>query len=114
MKHYLDLIKISARQNRKQNRMTRLCIVLAVFLVTVIFGMADMEMRSQMIQAVKSYGNWHAAFVLDEEHGTLLKARPEVKSSVRYGVLNYRLEDGYQILGVETAVCGFDPEMMEM
>ena len=114
MKHYLDLIKISARQHRKQNRMTRLCIVLAVFLVTVIFGMADMEMRSQMIQAVKSYGNWHAAFVLDEEHGTLLKARPEVKSSVRYGVLNYRLEDGYQILGVETAVCGFDPEMMEM
>ena len=51
MKHYLDLIKISARQHRKQNRMTRLCIVLAVFLVTVIFGMADMEMRSQMIQA---------------------------------------------------------------
>ncbi len=114
MKHYLDLIKISVKQHRKQNRMTRLCIVLAVFLVTVIFGMADMEMRSQMIQAVKSYGNWHAAFVLDEEQGALLKARPEVKSSARYGVLNYYLKDGYQILGVETAVCGFDPELMEM
>ena len=114
MKHYLDLIKISAKQHRKQNRMTRLCIVLAVFLVTVIFGMADMEMRSQMIQAVKSYGNWHAAFVLDEEQGALLRARPEVKNIARYGVLNYYLKDGYQIQGVETAVCGFDRELMEM
>lgn len=114
MKHYLDLIKISAKQHRKENRMTRLCIALAVFLVTVIFGMADMEMRSQMIQSVKSYGNWHAAFVLDEEQGVLLRARPEVKNSARYGVLNYYLKDGYQIQGVETAVCGFDKEMMEM
>ncbi len=114
MKHYLDLIKISAKQHRKENRMTRLCIALAVFLVTVIFGMADMEMRSQMIQSVKSYGNWHAAFVLDEEQGALLRARPEVKNSARYGVLNYYLKDGYQIQGVETAVCGFDKELMEM
>ncbi len=114
MKHYLDLIKISAKQHRKENRMTRLCIALAVFLVTVIFGMADMEMRSQMIQSVKSYGNWHAAFVLDEEQGALLRARPEVKNSARYGVLNYYLKDGYQIQGVETAVCGFDKELLEM
>ncbi|MEY8485023.1 hypothetical protein AALD74_24915, partial [Lachnospiraceae bacterium 48-21] len=60
MKHYLDLIKISAKQHRKQNRMTRLCIALAVFLVTVIFGMADMEMRSQYFQAVKTDGSWPA------------------------------------------------------
>ena len=46
MKHYLDLIAISAGRHKKQTRMTRLCIVLAVFLVTVIFGMADMEMRA--------------------------------------------------------------------
>lgn len=114
MKHYLDLIKISAKQHRKQNRMTRLCIVLAVFLVTVIFGMADMEMRSQMIQAVKSYGDWHAAFVLNEEQAALLAARPEVECSARYGVVNYYLKDGCQIQGVETAVCGFDKELLEM
>ena len=110
MKHYLDLIKISA----KQNRMTRLCIVLAVFLVTVIFGMADMEIRSQMIQAVKSDGSWHAGFVMDEEQGALLKARPEVEHIARYGVLNYHLKDGYQIEGIETAICGFDRELLEM
>ena len=88
MKHYLDLIQISAKQHKKQNRMTRLCIVLAVFLVTVIFGMADMEIRSQMIQAVKSDGSWHAGFLVDEEQGALLKARPEVEHIARYGVLN--------------------------
>lgn len=114
MRHYLDLIHISARQHKKQNRMTRLCIVLAVFLVTVIFGMADMEIRSQMIQAVKSDGNWHAGFLIDEEQGALLKARPEVEHIARYGVLNYHLRDGYQIEGIETAICGFDKELLEM
>ena len=45
MKHYLDLIAISAGRHKKQTRMTRLCIVLAVFLVTVIFGMAVINAR---------------------------------------------------------------------
>ena len=76
MKHYLDLIKISAKQHRKQNRMTRLCIAQAVFLVTVIFGMADMEMRSQYIQAVKTDGSWHGGFVMDEEQGACLGNAP--------------------------------------
>lgn len=114
MKHYLDLIKISAKQHRKQSRMTRLCIVLAVFLVTVIFGMADMEMRSQMIQAVRSDGSWHAAFAVNKEQGALLQARPEVESIARYGALNYRLQDGYQIEERETGVCGFDYELKDM
>lgn len=114
MKHYLDLIKISAKQHGKQNRMTRMCIVLAVFLVTVIFGMADMEMRAQMIQAVKSDGSWHAGFVMSEEQGALLKERPEVEHIARYGVLNYYLGDGYQIAGTETVICGFDQELLEM
>lgn len=114
MKHYLDLIKISARQHRKQNRMTRICIMLAVFLVTVIFGMADMEMRSQYIQAVKTDGSWHAAFVMDEEQGALLGERPEVKEIARYGTLNYYLRDGYQLHGAETGVCGFDQGFQEM
>ena len=44
MKSYLSLIPISAKVRRRQNRMTILCIVLAVFLVTAVFSMADMEM----------------------------------------------------------------------
>lgn len=114
MRHYLDLVTISAKQHKKQNRMTRLCIVLAVFLVAVIFGMADMEMRSQLIQAVKTDGSWHAGFVMNEEQGALLKERPEVEKIARYETLNYYLRDGYQIRGTEAAICGFDRELLDM
>lgn len=114
MKHYLDLVPISAGYHKKQDWMTRLCIALAVFLITVIFSMADMEMRSQMVQAVKSDGKWHAGFLLDDEQGALLAARPEVEKTARYGALNYHLEEGYQIEGMETGICGFDEELLEL
>lgn len=63
MKNYLDLVPISAKVHRKQNRMSIICIVLAVFLVTAIFGMADMFIRGQILQAQQEKGNWHREFV---------------------------------------------------
>ena len=42
MKSYLSLIPISAKVHRRQNRMTLLCIVFAVFMVTAVFSMAEM------------------------------------------------------------------------
>lgn len=51
---------------------------------------------------------------MDEEQGALLRERPEVEKAARYGVLNYYLKDGYQIDGTETAICGFDRELLEM
>ena len=94
--------------------MIRFCIVLSVFLVTVIFGMADMEMRSQYIQAVKTDGNWHAAFHVDKRDGALLGMRPEVEEIAAYGAVNYRLKDGYEIQGVETCICGLEEEFLSM
>ena len=38
MKSYLSLIPISAKVHRRQNRMTLLCIVFAVFMVTAVFS----------------------------------------------------------------------------
>ena len=61
MKHYLDLVPISVKILRKQSRMSIFCIVLAVFLVTTIFGMADKFVRSQILQTQQEYGNWHIA-----------------------------------------------------
>lgn len=114
MKHYLELVSISAKHRGKQDWMTRLCIILSVFLVTVIFSMADMEMRSQMAQAVKTDGSWHVAFVINEEQRALLEARPEVERAARYDALNYHLAEGYQVEGIETGICGFDREFLEM
>ena len=62
MKKYLDLIPISARQRKRQSRMTRLCIILAVFLVASIFSMADMEIQAQIYRTIQDYGSWHAVF----------------------------------------------------
>ncbi len=47
MKSYLSLIPISARVRRRQNCMTLLCIIFAVFLVTAVFSMADMDIRME-------------------------------------------------------------------
>ena len=64
MKHYLDLVPISAKVHRKQSRMSIFCIVLAVFLVTTIFGMADMFVRSQIMKTQAETGNWHIEQVI--------------------------------------------------
>ena len=45
MKSYLSLIPISAKVRKRQNSMTLLCIVFAVFLVTAVFSMADMGVK---------------------------------------------------------------------
>lgn len=48
MKSYLSLIPISAKVRRRQNRMTLLCIIFAVFLVTAVFSMADMDIQMEL------------------------------------------------------------------
>ena len=47
MKSYLSLIPISAKVHRRQSRMTRICIILAVFLVTSIFSLLEMWTNGQ-------------------------------------------------------------------
>mgnify|MGYP002512132951 CR=1 FL=1 len=56
MRSYLSLIPISARVRRRQNRLTLLCIIFAVFLVTAVFSMADMEMRMEMSRLAEKHG----------------------------------------------------------
>ncbi len=115
MKRYLDLIPISARQRKRQSRMTRLCIILAVFLVASIFSMADMEIQAQIYRTIQDYGSWHTVFRgLDEEQVRLVGERAEVEASARYAATNYRLDQGYTVEGKETVICGFDESFQEM
>lgn len=80
MKHYLDLIPISTKTHKKQNRMSVICIVLSVFLVTTIFGMADMFIRSQILQAQRDDGNWHIVLrEISAEDATLIAGRPNIE-----------------------------------
>ena len=107
MKNYLDLVPISAKVHRKQNRMSIICIVLAVFLVTAIFGMADMFIRGQILQAQQEKGNWHIGIRnISDEDATLISSRPEVAILADYGVLNYRGEQDYTLSGKNVVICG--------
>lgn len=107
MKSYLDLVPISAKVHRKQNRMSIICIVLAVFLVTAIFGMADMFIKGQILQTQQEYGNWHIGIMgISDEDAALISSRPEVATIADYGVLNYRGEQGYTLSGKNVVICG--------
>ncbi len=61
MKSYLGLIPISARVHKRQSRMTRICIILAVFLVTSIFSMTEMFTRAELESMRNKHGDWHIA-----------------------------------------------------
>lgn len=107
MKSYLDLVPISARVHQKQNRMSIICILLAVFLVTAIFGMADMFIRGQIIQARQENGNWHIGIKnISDEDAALISSRPEVAVVADYGVLNYRNQQDYTLSGKNVVICG--------
>lgn len=109
MKSYLDLIPILAKVHKKQNRMSKFCIILSVFLVAGIFGMADMFIRSQILQSEQENGRWHIAVKdISEKQAAMIAARPDVKSTSPYGVVNYRGQEGYTLAGKDLILCGSD------
>ena len=56
MKSYLSLIPIFAKVHRRQNRMTLLCIIFAVFMVTAVFSMAEMGIRMEQARLESKHG----------------------------------------------------------
>lgn len=67
MKSYLSMIPISARAHRRQNRMTILCIMIAVFLVTAVFSMTDMAARQETARLVAKHGSEEVANIFASE-----------------------------------------------
>lgn len=61
MRSYLSLIPISARTRGKQNRLTLMCIILAVFLVTSVFSLAEIMTKGQAEASLRKHGNYHIA-----------------------------------------------------
>ncbi len=65
--------------HRKNNRISVLCIVLSVLLVTAIFSMADMALRAQKNYFIKTNGEYHISLTdIDEQTAELVKARIDV------------------------------------
>ena len=72
MKNYLSLIPISAKVHRRQNRMTLLCIVFAVFMVTAVFSMAEMGFRMEQARLVGKHGSFSIGDLLGSSMGQTL------------------------------------------
>jgi len=113
MKNYLELVPLYTRAHRKQNRMSIFCIFLSVFLVTTIFGMADMYIRSQLITTKQEDGDWHIVLnKISDETAALIAARPEVKVLTCYGTLNYHLDMGYTIANKNVVIIGSEKPLL--
>ena len=89
MRSYLSLIPITAKVRKRQNRMTLLCIVIAVFLVTTVFSMvqtlADMETES----LIRSHGHWHISLSdISEDVLEQVSSRSDVKAVSRFMLIN--------------------------
>lgn len=72
MKSYLSLIPISAKVHKRQSRMTLLCIVFAVFMVTAVFSMAEMGFRMEHARLVGKHGNFSIGDLLGSSMGQSL------------------------------------------
>lgn len=110
MKHYLDLVSISNKVHRRQSRMTRICIVLAVFLVAVMFGLADMYLQSMTDEIRHQKGDWHCKFTsISTETAEYIQARPEIDVSGWQGTIS--TENGYSLKGQALSLSGMDEEV---
>lgn len=79
MKSYLGLVPQYEKVHKKNNRISVICIVLSVLLVTAIFSMADMAIRAQKNYFIKTQGEYHISLTdIDDETAALLNARIDV------------------------------------
>lgn len=109
MKSYLSLIPISARVRRRQNRMTILCIVFAVFLVTSIFTVADMAKCMEYNDMLDNHGNWHIRLeAVPQDTAEEINARPDVNAVGIAGVFNFNGENPYYVNDKKSILYGVD------
>ena len=72
MRSYLSLIPISARVRRRQNRMTLLCIIFAVFMVTSVFSMAEMGAKMEQARLAAKHDGFSFQNLFDSQMGQTL------------------------------------------
>lgn len=112
MKHYLNLVPISSKIHHKQSKMTRICITLAVFLVAVMFGLADMYLQGVIQKQMQESGNWHYQLnSIDTQTAALISARPEVEISGWHNTISSDI--GYSLGGKPIAISAQNKSVFE-
>lgn len=109
MKSYLSLIPISAKVHRRQSRMTRICIILAVFLVTAIFSLVEMWTDGQVTTMRSNHGDWHIALQnMPEDKAEQIIDDSDVAYSSWYDAINADVDCGYYINGKNVVLYGVE------
>lgn len=115
MKSYLSLIPISAKVRRRQNRMTILCIVIAVFLVSAIFSVADMMLRTQMNRTAGKDGSWHLQIAgITQSQAEQLAQQSDVMFVGAGAVFNEDGEEDYRLNGKRVVLYGCDVQFLRV
>ena len=109
MKSYLSLIPISAKVRKRQNRMTVLCIIISVFLVTAIFSVADMMIRTESDFMISNHGNWHIAIKnISQNNADEISNRSDVTAVGVASQFNFEGEQPYRVNEKRTVLYGTD------
>ena len=115
MKSYLDLVFASAKVRRRQNRMTILCIVISVFLVTAIFSIADRMQRTQLDRMTDKNGTWHISITgLTAAQADEITARDDVTAAGIETQFNMGGEGPYRLNGKRVDLYGLDESALTM
>ena len=109
MRSYLSLIPISAKVRKRQNRMTLMCIGIAVFLVTTVFSMVGMLVDMEKSELIKSHGYWHISLQnISEDVLSQIGSRSDVKTISWCETINEGVDGDYYIGTQKAALYGID------
>ena len=109
MKSYLSLVPISGKVRKRQNRMTIFCIIISVLLVTAIFSVADMFIRTQSEGLQHKHGNWHIRLEnISQDIAEEIAQRPDVATIGWRETFNTDADQPYYIGEKKTSLYGTD------
>lgn len=109
MRSYLSLVPISAKVHKRQSRMTRICIILAVFLVTSIFSMAEMWTDAETTAMRHNHGDWHIALQnVSKDEAEQIRKNSNVAVFSWYDEINTDAEQNYYIDGKNAVLYGIE------
>ena len=107
MRSYLSLAEISAKAHRRNNRVTQLCIMIAVVLVISVFSMVDFEYMHMTEKLIRDHGNWHIALNhVPKEEAESVWNEADVKAACWYDTFNYRLDQPICLDGRPICIIG--------
>ena len=109
MRSYLSLCPISAKVHKRKNRMTLICIVIAVFLVTAVFSMVETVIEMEKSNLIQKHGKWHISLTnVSEDVLEQVHLRSDVDAVAWCDVINEDATEDYYVENKKAVLYGVD------